>query len=34
MSDADRFAEVLTGIVGKRVMYTELTAALAVNSPA
>lgn len=33
MSDADRFAEVLKGIVGKRVMYTELTAALAGNSP-
>jgi transposase-like protein len=32
-SDADRFTEVLKGIVGKRVMYTELTAALAGSSP-
>jgi transposase-like protein len=34
MSDADRFAEVLKGIVGKRVQYSELTAALTGNSPA
>jgi transposase-like protein len=34
VKDAERFDDALRGIVGKRVMYQELTAALGENSPA
>jgi transposase-like protein len=34
LTDAERFSEVLDGIVGRRVMFTDLTAVLAGNSPA